>query len=141
MSAVGDVLARSRASTATAGRGRLAEVLGRRRLPSGRSALGALLVVAARGSASTSPTNEPRPSPRPGGSWRRDPSRPGHVVIAADLGVAPMRLPGSTADQAFTDPDDLIGTRALQAIGDGELIQRSDLAELGAAPRSAPIDR
>ena len=75
MSVVGDVLARSRASTAAAGRGRLAEVLGRRRLPSGRSALGALLVVAARLGAYLS-HERATTEPERGGSWRPDRSRP-----------------------------------------------------------------
>lgn len=49
----------------------------------------------------------------------------GDRIEAGDLGLAPMQLAQDTAARAFDDGDDVVGRVASQAIGVGELVQRS----------------
>jgi Flp pilus assembly protein CpaB len=96
----------------------------RSRLPSGRAALGALLVaVAAVGLFAAYLSARSGPSGR-------------FVVAAADLApgtrigpddvrVAAIDLPGEVADRAFTAPDDVIGSVTVAPLNEGELLQAS----------------
>jgi Flp pilus assembly protein CpaB len=98
----------------------------RRALPSGRAALGALLVaVAAVGTfaAASGATADPR---RPYVVARTD-LAVGHRIERSDLAVGRMQLPGFV--QAFrpVDASRLLGTVVVGAVARGGLLQRADV--------------
>jgi len=104
----------------------------RRNLPSGRAVVGALLVTisglglyAANRAATAPPTTK----------WlvARHDIPAGHRIVAADLGLAAMRLIDETAGVAYSDPAGVIGHLAVSAIAADELIQHSDIATRRAA--------
>lgn len=117
-------------------RGERIRSLGSARLPNGRAVLGALLVVGsglgvylAHQAATTSPDTQ----------WivAIAPITAGTRIEADQLGLDTMRL-GSAGNMAFDAPDDVVGKLALESIGEGELIQRSDLASDAPNPSSSP---
>ena len=95
-----------------------------RGLPSGRAALGGLLVTAAAlavfsayAGASTGPT---------GRAVKVTTSVPsGHVLTPADVVVVDVDLPDGTASGAFDSVDDVVGSVTLTPLEHDELVQRS----------------
>lgn len=96
-------------------------------LPSARAVAGGLLVaVAVLGIFSAHRAASARDDAR----WlivdRAVPS--GRRITAADLALAPMRIPAATERRAIADPDDVVGKLALVTLRPGDLVVRSALA-------------
>ncbi len=107
-----------------------------RSLPSGRAALGALLVTLAGIGfylASVRATSVPT---TPYVVVVRDLS-PGHRLTSNDLKVVNLRLESALIARTFTDKAALVGARTLGPIGGGELLQQSNIIQnaQGAAGR------
>ncbi len=62
---------------------------------------------------------------------------PGKTIEATDLGVVAMDLYSQTAEGAYTDPESLIGSIALTPIAEGNLVQRSSVADAQLEPSMA----
>jgi len=64
---------------------------------------------------------------------------PGETIAADDLGLEPIDLPGGVAAAAFADGEAVVGRVALGAVGEGELVQVSQVSDPGAAVPTAEV--
>jgi hypothetical protein len=102
----------------------------RRGLPSGRSVLGAVLVVTAGlGTFATASARHEADRARYVVVTRS--VAPGTRLAAGDLTLRPLGLDADTAQQAFRDPAALVGAVALGPLGAGQVLPRSGVALVG----------
>jgi Flp pilus assembly protein CpaB len=108
-------------------------VLDRPALPSARAVVGALLVTL---SSVITFVAWQRASAGADRSYlvARRPVVPGERLGPGDLRSLPLELPAGLAASAFRDVDGLVGRVALAPIGEGELIQASQVSQEGSAP-------
>jgi Flp pilus assembly protein CpaB len=64
---------------------------------------------------------------------------PGETIAADDLGLEPIDLPGGVAAAAFVDGEAVVGRVALGAVGEGELVQVSQVSDPGAGVPTAEV--
>jgi Flp pilus assembly protein CpaB len=65
--------------------------------------------------------------------------RVGERLARDDLALAGAELPGGLAGGAFDDPEVVVGRVVLGPIGEGELVQASQLSTPGAAPATVEV--
>jgi hypothetical protein len=65
--------------------------------------------------------------------------RPGEQLAAEHIRLVPIDLPGPTAGQALSSIDAVVGRAALGPIGEGELVQTSQLSQAGSTPSSVEV--
>ena len=97
------------------------------RLPSGRAVAGGLLVTTSLIGlyAAHAATSAP---PRTNWLIAVRPVPAGHVIVADDLALAPIRLASQTEAHGLNDPDDVIGHTTVISLDDGDLIQRGAIS-------------
>lgn len=114
------------------GAGRL-HIPARSVLPSARALLGGLLItVAAIGTFAA--WRQASGIPDTTYVMARQPLESGHRLNDEDLGVERVALPGALAEAAFTDVDDVVGRVTLGPVGEGELLQASQVSEAAQVP-------
>jgi Flp pilus assembly protein CpaB len=114
------------------GAGRL-HIPARSVFPSARAILGGLLItVAAVGTF----TAWRQASGLPDTTYvtARQPLESGHRLSEGDLDVERIALPGALAQAAFTEVDDVVGRVTLGPIGEGELLQVSQVSDAAEVP-------
>ena len=99
-------------------------------LPGGRAVVGGLLVTLAAVGVFVSWAAAGEDVTRPVVVAAAD-IRPGEVIGADDVEVRSLELPAALADGAYADPQPLVGAVAVAPLAEGELVQRSAVAERG----------
>jgi pilus assembly protein CpaB len=116
-------------------------VAGRSTRPSGRAALGALLVVLSGVGLYLATVASTKERVTTYVVAARDITK-GQVVTENDVRTEPLRLSELVSQRAFADPSVLVGAIALVPLGEGELVQVSAMQQGGPAMRamSFPIE-
>jgi Flp pilus assembly protein CpaB len=69
----------------------------------------------------------------------RHPLRAGQRLGEDDLALAAADLPGALAVHAFADPASVVGRVVLGPVGEGELVQASQLSDASSAPSTVEV--
>ena len=108
------------------------------RLPNGRAVAGGFFIVAAALIAFFGWVTATRTHSQ---QWvvTREPLAAGTELSMGELTTSPMRLPRTTAAEAFSDPAQLVGRVLVAPSGPGELIQRGALLPTSQQPVVRPV--
>jgi Flp pilus assembly protein CpaB len=109
-----------------------------RGLPSSRALVGGLLVALA-GVGTLVAWQQAAGSPEHAYAVAARPILPGETLAADDVRLVPIDLPGGVAGAAFTDAGAVAERVALGPIGEGELVQLSELSEPRVAEAVAEV--
>ncbi|MHB1534012.1 MAG: SAF domain-containing protein [Acidimicrobiales bacterium] len=130
----------SRTQPGADGRGGVALARSRHpgRLPNGRAVAGGFFIVAAALIAFFGWLTATRTHSQ---QWvvAREPLAAGTELSMGELTTSPMRLPRTTAAEAFSDPTQLVGRVLAAPSGAGELIQRGALLPTSQQPVVRPV--
>jgi Flp pilus assembly protein CpaB len=122
----------------TNGHRRPQPVARRRALPGGRAVVGGFLVAASAVGVFAAWTSAAR-GPSTSYVVATADIAPGARIERGDLALVPLELPAEQRRLAYTDLDLLVGATALSALGDGQLVQSSEVAKPMGAPERAQI--